>query len=187
MGMFDKALKTAKGIGNSVSGTVANVGSSVGVSAQDNSEIAGLKMQINVIEQELDAAYLQVGKRYIDYVIKSGDIGGIEVTDILTMMEPKLERKQELETQLMEVEKRMKQNDILREKATAQQEFDKEKANLDKALGMDVISQDEYNAKLSIAQKKLDNFEQIRKVEQQYEMKIITKEERNERIKALTE
>lgn len=187
MGVFDKALKTAKGIGNSVTGAVVNAGSSVGTAAQDNSEIASLKMQINTIEKELDAAYLQVGKKYIDYVIKSGDTGGIDVTDILTMMEPKLDRKQELEAQLIEVEKRVKQNDILREKANAQQEFEAEKAKLDKALGMDVISQDEYDAKLSVAQKKFDNFEQIRKVEQQYEMNIITKEERNERIKALTE
>lgn len=62
MGLFDKAVKTAKNLGNSVSDTVANVGSNIGTSAQDNSEVAGLKMQLNTLEQELGAAYQQIGK-----------------------------------------------------------------------------------------------------------------------------
>lgn len=114
-------------------------------------------------------------------------MGGIDVADILKMMEPKLERKEELEKQLAQAEKRIKQSGLLRERANAQQEFESEKNKLDKALAMDVISQEEYAVKLSIAQKRFDNFEQIRKVEQQYEMNIITKEERNDRIKELTE
>lgn len=187
MGVFDKAMKTAKNIGSSVAGTAVNVGSNVGTSAQDSSEIASLKMQINAIEQELDAAYLQIGKKYVEYVIQSDDMGSIDISDILKMMDPKMTRKKELEAQLIEVEKRVKQSDILREKANAEAAFEAEKAKLDKALSMDVISQDEYNAKLSSAQKKLDNFEEIRRVEQQCDMGIITKAERDEKIKALTE
>ena len=52
---------------------------------------------------------------------------------------------------------------------------------------MDVISQDEYEIKIAIAKKKVDNFELIRKVEQQAEMGIITKEEKAHKIKELTE
>ena len=50
---------------------------------------------------------------------------------------------------------------------------------------MDVISQDEYDSKLSVVQKKLDNFEEIRKLEKQVDMKLITKEEKEAKIKAL--
>ena len=113
-------------------------------------------------------------------------MGGLDVTDLLTMMDPKLTRKQELEQQQIELEKRMKQNNILREKAKAEQEFQEEKTKLDRALAMDVISQDEYNYKISIARKRVDNFEEIRRIEQQCEMGIITPEERNARIEALT-
>ena len=187
MGVFDKALKAAKNVGNSVANTAANVGSNVGTSAQDNSEVAGLKMQINAIEQELDAAYLQIGKKYVDYVMKSGDMGNVDVSDLLRMMDPKITRKKELEAQLVEVEKRIKQSDLLREKGNAEQEFEKEKEKLDKALSMDIITQEEHDAKLSIAQKKLDNFEAIRKLEQQQDMGIISKEEYQEKLKALTE
>ena len=52
---------------------------------------------------------------------------------------------------------------------------------------MDVISRDEYNLKISIARKKVDNFEEIRKIEQQFDMGIITKEEKNAKIAALTQ
>ena len=127
MGFFDKALKTAQNIGDSISTTAVKAGSSAGVAAQDTAELNSLKMQINVIEQELNAAYAQIGKKYAE-----------------------------------------------------------EKTKLDRALAMDVISQDEYNFKISVARKKVDNFEEIRRVEQQCEMGIISKEERNAKIEALT-
>ena len=56
MGFFDKALKTAQNIGDSISTSAVKAGSSVGVAAQDNAELSAIKMQINVIEQELNAA-----------------------------------------------------------------------------------------------------------------------------------
>ena len=122
----------------------------------------------------------------MDYVSETGDMGGLDVTDLLTMMDPKLTRKQELEAQLIELEKRMKQNAVLRDKAKAEEEFQEEKTKLDRALAMDVISQDEYNYKISVARKKVDNFEEIRRIEQQCEMGIITNEEKNAKIEALT-
>lgn len=41
--------------------------------------------------------------------------------------------------------------------------------------------------KLAKAKKKVDNFETIRKVQQQYDMGLITKEEKEAKIKELTE
>ena len=182
MGIFDKALKTVQNVGDSLATSAVNVGSAAGASIQDNTELNNLKMQINTIDQELDAAYVQMGKRYVDYVAKTGDMGNVDMTDLLTMVDPKLSRKKELEEQLVELEKRMKQN---REKAKVQEEFEEEKTKLDRALAMDVITQDEYNFKLSIAKKKVDNFEEIRRIEQQFDMGIITKEEKNSKIDEL--
>lgn len=183
MAFFDKVSKVATSVGKSA----ANVGSTVGVAAQDQSELAGLKMQVNVIEQELDAAYAQIGRKYVDYVIQSGEMPGIDVSDILKLMDPKLTQKAELEKQIVELEKKIKNNAVLREKQAAEEEFLAEKNRLDKALAMDILSQEEYDAKIAVARKKVDNFEAIRRVEQQYEMKLLTKEERDAKIKALTE
>lgn len=158
MGILDKALKTVKNVGDSLAESAVNVGSSAGTSVQENAELNSLKMQINVIEQELDAAYVQIGKKYVDYVVKTGDMGNLDIADLLTMMDPKLTRKQELEEQLVELEKRMKQNAVLREKAKVEAEFAEEKTKLDRALAMDVITQDEYNFKISVAKKKTKDY-----------------------------
>ena len=94
-------------------------------------------------------------------------------------------KKKELENQLAEVEKRAKQNTLLREKTKAEESFEQEKGVLDKALAMEIISKEEYEQKLNIARKKVENFEEIKKIEQQFEMGIITKEEKDEKINAI--
>ena len=187
MSLFDKVTKAASNIGKSVLSTASNVGSTVGAAAQDQSELAALKMQVNVIEQELNSSYTQIGRKYVNYVIATGEMPGIDVTDILKLIDPKLTQKDDLEQQIIVLEKKIKDNAVLREKQAAEEAFLQEKNKLDKALAMDVLSQDEYDVKLAIAKKKVDNFEAIRKVEQQYDMKLITKEERDAKISALTE
>ncbi len=77
MGLFDKVVKTATSVGQSAMNTASTVGSNVGVAAQDQSELAALKMQVNVIEQELDSSYVQIGRRYVDYVVASGEMPGL--------------------------------------------------------------------------------------------------------------
>ena len=54
---------------------------------------------------------------------------------------------------------------------------------MDKARDLDVISEDEYDDKLAQARKKLENFETLKKIQMQYEMDIITKEEYEEKVK----
>ena len=161
------------------------MGSSVSVAAQEQSELVALKSQINVIEQELNSSYVQIGRKYVDYVIESGEMPGIDVTDILKLIDPKITKKQELEQRIIELEKEIKAKNVLREKQQAEEEFLAEKSKLDKALGMDVISKDEYDMKIAIARKKVDNFEEIRRIEQQADMGLITKEEKAMKIEAL--
>ena len=187
MGLFDKVTKTATNIGKSAISSAANVGSSVGVAAQDQSELTGLKMQLNVIEQELDASYVQIGRKYVDHVLETGEMPGIDVSGLLKLMEPKLEQKNDLQAKIIELEKKIKNSAILREKQAAEEEFLQEKGKLDKALAMDIITQEDYDTKLASIRKKVDNFEAIRKVHQQYDMKLITKEERDAKLKELSE
>ena len=187
MGLFDKVAKTASSVGKSTLNTATKVGSNVGVAAQDQSELASLKMQVNVIDQELDASYVQIGRKYVDYVLTSGEMPGIDVSDILKLIDPKMTQKQELQQKIIELEKKIKDAAVLREKQAVEEEFLKEKDKLDKALAMDVLSQEDYAAKLASAKKKVDNFDEIRRVEKQYDMKLITKEERDAKIAALTQ
>ena len=106
---------------------------------------------------------------------------------LLKLMDPKMTKKKELEQQIIQLEKEIKNKSVLREKQMAEEEYLSEKEKLDKALAMDVISQNDYDVKLAIAKKKFDNFEEIRRVKQQAEMNLITHEEMLAKIKSLTE
>lgn len=187
MGLFDKISKSAANVGNAVAKTAGKVGSNAVVSTQEQTELVSLRSQVNVISQELDSAYTQIGRKYVDYVIESGDMPGIDVSDILKLIDPKLTKKMELEQQIIQLEKEIKQKDVLREKAAAEEKFLEEKQKLDKALGMDLLTQEEYDEKIAVARKKVDNFEEIRRVEQQAEMGLISADEKEAKIKALTE
>ena len=187
MGLFDKVTKTAANVGKSTLNTATKVGSNIGVAAQDQSELAGLKMQLNAVEQELDASYIQVGRKYVDYVVETNEMPGIDVSSLLKLMKPKMEQKKELQAKIVELEKKIKDQNMLREREAAEAEFIREKDKLDKALQMDVLTQADYDAKLAIARKKLDNFEEIKRVEKQLEMNLITKEEYAAKMQDLTQ
>ncbi len=187
MALFDKISKTASNVGRSVSKTAGNIGSSAAVATQEQTELVALRSNVNVINQELEAAYTQIGRKYVDYVVETGDMPGINVADTLKMMEPKLEKKNELEKKIIQLEKEIKQKTVLRDKAIEEEKFLEEKQKLDKALGMDLLTQEEYDEKIAIARKRVDNFEAIRKLEQQAEMGLITNAEKDEKIRLLTQ
>ena len=272
MGFFDKALKKVQDVGENIAASANNVKTVVETSVQDTMEITGLKRQIRELEKEMDAQYLQIGKKYAEFVadmddaepetaeneaaeatessevidevkeeaideVKAEDVAEtvdeakeeaadetidevkaedtaetideekevseepaedkvaeesdedeepvFDVSDFLTIIKQDQAKKKELENQLAEVEKRAKQNTLLREKTKAEESFEQEKGVLDKALAMEIISKEEYEQKLNIARKKVENFEEIKKIEQQFEMGIITKEEKDGRINAI--
>lgn len=174
MELFDKILQV-----------VNEVNQEVDVFTWDNTRLNQLKTQISTIEKELDASYTIIGKRYTEYIINTGTMGDVDVKDILKILEPKIMKKQEIEAEIIEVEKKIKDQYVLREKQVAEQEFIQTKSKLDKALQMDVIAKEEYDLKLSIAQKKYNNFEEIKRIETQYNMGIISIEEKNAKISAL--
>ena len=237
MGFFDKALKKVQDVGENIAASANNVKTVVETSVQDTMQITGLKRQIRELEKEMDAQYLQIGKKYPEFVadmddaepetaeneaaeatessevideVKEEAIDEVkaeaadetvdeakeeaadedeepvfDVSDFLTIIKQDQAKKKELENQLAEVEKRAKQNTLLREKTKAEESFEQEKGVLDKALAMEIISKEEYEQKLNIARKKVENFEEIKKIEQQFEMGIITKEEKDEKINAI--
>lgn len=187
MAFFDKLTQTASNVGKSVASSAAKVGSSATVTAQEQTELVQLKSQVNVINQELDAFYVQIGRRFVDYIIETGEMPGIDASDLLKLMEPKMDKKKELEEEIIKLEKEIKNKSILREKQQAETEYLEEKAKLDKAMAMELMSQDDYNAKLAVAKKKYDNFEEIRKVQQLADMNLISKEEKEAKLKELTE
>ncbi len=187
MGFFDKVTQTASKAGKSVIASAGKVCASVATAAHEQSELVQLKSQLNVINQELDAFYIQIGKRYIDYVLETGEMPGIDASDLLKLIDPKMVEKEEVEQKIIELEKEIKEKSVLRDKQQAEKDYLTEKSKLDKALSMDIISQDDYEIRLAIARKKYDNFEEIRRIQQQADIGLITNVEKDAKIKELTE
>jgi len=185
MGFFDKVKTHATSISNSISDGVSKVGGDSITAGKENAKLLGLKSEISSIDGQLEIAYTQIGKRYIELLAQTGEYIDIGVSDIIKTIEPKLDKKKELEDEIIEIEKKLKDQLIMEEKEIYQREFEEEKQKLTKALKMDLLTEEEYNIKLQKAKIKLDNFDKIRKIEKQYEMEIITEEERDEALKEL--
>lgn len=181
MAFFNNLKNTASSLGKAASNFV-NTGAT---DAKDAAELDSIKKELASIDSDINSGYTQIGKKYVDYVIKTNEMPGIDVSDVLNMLSPKFERKEELETKLIEIEKRKKDRTLLQEKSAVEAEVQQEVDKLDKALRMDLISQDEYDTKVARLNKRIDNFEAIKKAEQKCSMGITTPAERDAEIEAL--
>ena len=183
MDLFDKSMKVVKEVGDSVVSTTKKVSDSLKNVTREQSELAGVKIQKSNIEKKLTQSYAKIGKKYVEYMKNTNTDETFDVSDILEAMQPDLDKIVEIEVSIAQTEEQIKKDNAEREMKKAQAAFDSEKAKLDKALEIDIITEDEYAAKLAVAQKKLDNYEVLRKINLQLEMGIITKAEYEEKVK----
>lgn len=181
MDMFEKA----KEVSGEVINSAKNLGNSLYSSSKEQSEIANLNVQKSIVKKRLKDSYAKIGEKYVEYV-QSGDVNDVfNVEDILEEMKPDLDKLAELDLQISEKQIKIKEDEEQKNQKKALASYELEKQKLDKALDMDIISQDEYDEKLAIAKLKMDNYEILRKVKLQLEMGIISKEEYDEKVKII--
>ena len=162
--------------------TAATIANGIATTAREQENISNIEKEISVLNSEIDAAYTQIGRKFVQYATETKQMPGIDVTDILNMLDPKMSRKAELEAELLEIQKRLKDMALIQEKNKVEYEFLKEKEKLDRALAMDVINKDEYDGKVNQYRKRIDCFDDIKKIEQQYELGIIDFNEKEMKI-----
>jgi hypothetical protein len=170
---------------NNLVDSISKTANNKSVNNMEQANLSRVNKELNSINAEIDSACIQIGRQYLEYVIKHEEIPGIDVSHIIKMIDPKIIRKSELEKELVEIQKRIKDQIILQERNVLEEKFRKEKEKLDSALSMEVITHDEYDKKINHHRKMLDNFETIKKIEQQYELGIISLEEKNNKIDIL--
>lgn len=185
MGFFDNLKVATKITSKSINEAATNAVSTVVNASKENAKINNIQTQLTAINGELDAAYKQIGEKFVKHVLETKEMPEIDVENILKLMEPKLENKNQLEAELIAIEKKLKDQVILQEKAQLENEFKHQKEALDKAKAMDVISEDDYNLKIEQYSRKINNFEAIRNVRKQYELKIISYEELQQKLSDL--
>ncbi len=187
MDLFDKATKVAKNVGDNVISSVKSVSNTIYNSTKEQSELAGLRVQAAVVKKRLNSYYTEIGERYVDYVIKGSAESAFNVDDIMEKVQAEIDELTDIQIQIADKEDVIKKSNLEKEKKKAEEEYEAVKAKLDKALSLDIITEKEYERKLAVAQRKLENFDELRKIKLQYEMDIITKEEYDQKVKALTQ
>lgn len=170
---------------NSVTKSATDLMNSVSTEVKEQDNKARINREMGAIDTEIDAAYTQIGRKYVEYYIQNQESTGLDVSDLLKMLEPKLARKAELNAELIEIEKRVKDMALLKEKNKLEAEFTAEKEKLDRALAMDVITQGEYDQKVTQHSKRIELFDEIKNIEQQFDFGIITAEEKEIKINSL--
>lgn len=181
MDMFEKATKVVKEVGENVIDSAKNIGNSIYSTSKEQSELAGLKVQKSVMEKRLEDSYAKIGKRYVEYINNSDGNEAFDISDIFEIMQPDLDKLNEIVAILQEKDIEAKKEEEEKYRKKALDEYEAQKAKLDKALEMEIIEQDEYDAKLAVEQKKYDNYDRLRKIDMQLQMGIITEEEHAEK------
>lgn len=153
---------------------------------EDSQEKKRLRTQMDALQKELDKQYADLGKQYVDS-LSDGSASKNDMDTAVQMIRQKKESLSKLEKELMEIEKSTINNRIFAEKQQALETFNAELAKLEKAVSMEVMSQEEFNEKRSALQRRMDNFEAIKRIEIQQEMGIITREEKDRKIAQLVE
>ena len=185
MGLFDRIKTTASGVGSAIAKGTGQIAGKATVEAKEQAKIVAVKADIAAVQAEIDTAYAVIGKLYVEKLLAGVEITEFGAAPTLKLIEPKLEKKMELEKELVALEKALADSQVLQERQLIQAEVEEVKAKLDKAIAMGVISQADYDAKLAQASKKLDHFEEIRNLKKQAELGLLTSAELDAKIQAL--
>lgn len=185
MSFFDNLVNNGKALGNQISNAMGNAANQTGVDAKNSAERTSLEMEIATLNNELDKSYLLIGHKYVEHLIITEKDPEIDIVDVLKLMAPKLKKKKELEDKLAALEKEDKEQHIIAQKLEFEREYQEQKAKLDKALTMDIITEEEYKNKLMVYKNKVDHFDEMRKIKAQYEMGIIDASEMHMKLRAI--
>ena len=185
MDLFEKFSNVAQNVGEEAANAVKSVGDYIKTTNGDQRDMAGLKVQLDMINKKLETYYAAIGKRYVDYVNAPASADAFNVDDIITQMEPLLSLKAETELKISEKEQAIRDAEKEKARAKAQERFEAESKRLENALAMDILTVDEYNEKIAVAKKKYQYYDILRKYEMQFNMQIITKEEYDAKVNEL--
>lgn len=181
MGLFDNL----KVLGSNVGKNVSVLADNVAVAAKETQKINSMKKEISVLEAEIESAYTEIGRKLVEHIVITQEMPDINIKDILAILDVKIAKQKDIKEELIAIEKAKSDQLILQEKERANETYRAEKEKLDKALAMEVINKDEYENKLRPFKNTLFFFDELRKIEKQYEMKIINLEEKYAKIEEI--
>lgn len=185
MGFIKGLFSTTKTLGKQIGGAIGNAADKTGTNAKISLQITSLEMERDKLNAEYENVCSIVGRKYVEYLLNDGTPAQVDVTRELQMILPKLERIEEIENEIGQLEESRRDNQFMEEFSETEQEYLALKKKLDQALRLGVITQDEYDEKISACKNKFDNFNEIQRIKKQHEMGIISKEEMKAKLRLL--
>ena len=185
MGFFKGLLQTGKSLGRNIGGAFGDAANKTGTSAKIALQISALEMEQGKLEREYDELCMIVGKKYIEYLMVMDKEPDVDIDAEIRRILPNVKRREEIDDEIAELKASEMQRQFTEEFNAAQQEYFTQKRKLDQALRGGIITQAEYNEKISVYKSRVENFEEIRRIRAQYDMDIISKDEMRRKLRAL--
>lgn len=179
--IINKIKETASTIQKST----VDIANNISTLAKEQDKILLLKADLSENNEELLTLYAEMGNLHYDNVMNPESKNTEKMDELFSSIERALNEKQDLEEAIKIGEKNLKEIKIAYEKQKFQDEFDRNKEKLDKALEAKIINKDEYEEKLAQYTKKLNSFDEIKRIEEQHNMGIIDSAEKNDKINRL--
>ena len=143
MGLISKMLHNTIELGDKVADAVGDAAVKTGNDIMLSKDKAALALKIKVAEDEINACYEELGRRYVTYMRETKKQPNMKVIgDVLKDVIAKILHKEALERELEELERQDQQLSLMTP------ELREKKLQLDRALEMQIITEEEYNAKL---------------------------------------
>ncbi|MBY0754304.1 hypothetical protein K5V21_02435 [Clostridium sardiniense] len=178
-------FKNIKNMTESIGKNVSDLANTIAVTTREQDKINIMEKEIKCLNLEIKSVYAEIGERFVEHKNLNNEIGTFNVDDVLNTLDSKIAKREELKAKVVEASKELNDKLILQEKKKVKEQFESEKEKLDKALAMDIINKDEYLKKLKVHENKVIYFDEIKNIEKQYEIKIISYDEKNEKIKSI--
>ena len=97
MDFFDKTTKVVREIGNVT---------------KEQTELANLRIQKAAVEKKLESQYAEIGKCYVAYIADSFRTAPFDVSDILDVINPDLEKVAEIAEQIAQKDQQVRQHSL---------------------------------------------------------------------------
>lgn len=165
--------------------STVDIANNISTVAKEQDKIFSLKADLSANNEELLTLYAEMGNLHYDSVINPDSTNTEKMDELFSSIERALNEQKDLEEAIKSAEENLKEIKIDYEKQKFQDEFDRNKEKLDKALEAKIINKDEYEEKLAQYTRKLNSFDEIKRIEEQHRMGIIDSVEKDDKINKL--
>lgn len=183
--MIEEIFNIANNGFNKIQKVVADTSENLSTLINEQEKIKSLNKNLQENYKELDFLYSQLGESYYKKVTNTEEECIFKIEEILPIITEKLNEESKIKESIANAENNFKEIKKEIAKQKLQDEFNRNKDKIDNALKEGIINLEEHNEKLASYKKKLDLSNEIIRIQEQYNLGIIDKKEKDLKIEKL--